>query len=116
MIQVHSGNILKVKNKDLFPQIKNGDAFLFMDYFNTFLMVLDNAVNKTTESKLCKSAFQITYIFTANYPETWMDLESKTKDYIVFEAHKIIPLIEMSKSIDLSLPAHNSSKLNALVQ
>ena len=86
-----------------------------MDYFNTFLRVLDNAVNKTTESKLCKSAFQITYFFTANSTEAWMDIESKEKDYILFEAHKIIPLIETSKFIDLSLPVHNSSKLDALV-
>ena len=98
---------------NLLKQNENGDAYLFMNYFNDFLKWLDNAVNKTEVSKLCKTAFEITFSLETNYPETSINWELFTKDYIVFPAHKISPLIEMSKSKESNFSFHHLLILKA---
>ena len=100
---------LKGQKKTLFPPEENGDAYWFMVYLNDFLERLDKAVYKTKESKLCKSAFQITLSYTLNLSETVMDSKVFKQNFIDFPAHKLINFIEMSKLIDFYLPAHYSS-------
>ena len=97
----------------LLKQNESGDAYLFMKYFNDFIKWLDIAVNKTKVSKLCKTAFQITFSLKTNYPKDSMSWELFSKDYIVFPAHQISDLIERSKSKESNFSFHHLLILKA---
>ena len=87
---------LKSEESDLFQSNKNGDAALFMDYFDNFLERIVEAVNK--EARMCETAFHINFATTDVRPNTAMNVDKKKSEIFTFPAHKIIPFIENRKS------------------